>query len=228
MQGLMMDVPLLITDLIRFADRNHGDTEIVSKTVEGGIHRTTYRDAHARARRLAKVLLALGVKRGERLGTLAWNGYRHYELYYAISGIGAVINTINPRLFPDQITYISNHAENTALFFDLTFLPLVEKLAPQLKSVRHYVLLTDRAHMPAQTSIPQLLCYEELMDRQDERFDWPSFDERTAAALCYTSGTTGNPKGALYSHRSTVLHTYAAALPDLLMCPPPPVITLFV
>ena len=192
MQGLMMDVPLLITDLIRFAERNHGDTEIVSKTVEGGLHRYTYRDAHARARRLAKVLQALGVKQGDRVGTLAWNGYRHYELYYAISGIGAIINTINPRLFPEQITYISNHAENTALFFDLSFVPLVEKLAPLLKSVKHYVLLTDRAHMPAQTSIPKLRCYEDLMDQQDERFNWPSFDERTAAALCYTSGTTSS------------------------------------
>ena len=177
MQGLMMDMPLLITDLIRFADRNHGDTEIVSKTVEGDIHRYTYRDAHARARRLAKVLQALGVKPGDRVGTLAWNGYRHYELYYAISGIGSVINTINPRLFPDQIVYISNHAENSALFFDLTFVPLVEKLAPQLKSVKHYVLMTDRGHMPKQTSIPNLLCYEDLMAQQDDRYAWPSFDE---------------------------------------------------
>ncbi|MDH3319792.1 MAG: AMP-binding protein, partial [Betaproteobacteria bacterium] len=206
MHGLMMDVPLLITDLIRFADRNHGDTEIVSKTVEGKLHRYTYRDAHARARRLAKVLQALGVKTGDRIGTLAWNGYRHYELYYAISGIGAIINTINPRLFAEQIVYISNHAENQALFFDLTFVPLVEKLAPQLKTVKHFVLLTDRAHMPAKTSIPKLLCYEELMEEQDDRFAWPSFDERTAAALCYTSGTTGNPKGVLFGHRSTVLH----------------------
>ena len=216
MLGLMMDTPLLITDLIRFADRNHRDTEIVSKTVEGGMHRYTYRDAHSRAKRLAKVLQALGVKMSDRVGTVAWNGYRHYELYYAISGIGAIINTINPRLFPDQIVYISNHAENTALFFDLTFVPLVEKLAPQLKTVKHFVLMTDREHMPRSTSIPKLLCYEELMEKQDERFEWPSFDERTAAALCYTSGTTGNPKGALFSHRSTIIHTYAAGLPDAL------------
>ena len=220
MHGLMMDVPLLITDLIRFADRNHGDTEIVSKTVEGGIHRYTFREAHARARRLAKVLQGLGVKMADRVGTLAWNGYRHYELYYAISGIGAVINTVNPRLFPDQITYISNHAENTVLFFDLSFVPLVEKLAPQLKTVKHFVLMTDRANMPARGSpgstIPNLLCYEELMAKQDDRFEWPTFDERTAAALCYTSGTTGNPKGVLYGHRSTVLHAYGGALPDAL------------
>ena len=218
MHALMMEAPLLITDLIRFADRHHGDTEIVSKTVEGEMHRYTYRDAHGRARRLAKVLLALGIKPADRVGTLAWNGYRHYELYYAISGIGSIINTINPRLFPEQIAYISNHAENTALFFDLTFVPLVEKLAPQLKTVKHYVLMTDRAHMPARSSaggaIPGLLCYEELMEKQDQRFEWPSFDERTAAALCYTSGTTGNPKGTLYGHRSTVIHAYGAALPD--------------
>jgi len=221
MQGLMMDTPLLVSDLIRFADRHHGDTEIVSKTVEGpgpdgtgAVHRYTYRDAHRRARQLAKVLLALGVKSPDRVGTLAWNGYRHYELYYAISGIGAVINTINPRLFPEQITYISNHAENTALFFDLTFLPLVEKLVPQLKTVRHYVLMTDRGHMPAGSAIPGLQCYEDLIARQDDRFEWPQFDERTACGLCYTSGTTGNPKGTLYSHRSTIIHAYGAALPD--------------
>ena len=216
MHGLMMDVPLLISDLIRFADRNHGDAEIVSRTVEGGMHRYTFRDAHARARRLAKVLGALGTRMSDRVGTMAWNGYRHYELYYAISGIGAVINTINPRLFPDQIAYISNHAENMALFFDLSFVPLVEKLAPQLKTVKHYVLMTDRRHMPASSAIPKLLCYEELMEQQDEQLEWPSFDERSAAALCYTSGTTGNPKGTLYSHRSTIVHTYAAGLPDAL------------
>jgi len=155
------------------------------------------------------------VRQGDRVGTLAWNGYRHYELYYAISGMGAVINTVNPRLFADQITYISNHAENVALFFDATFIPLVEKLAPQLKSIRHYVLMTDRAHMP-KTGIPGLLCYEELLERQTDAYEWPSFDERTAAALCYTSGTTGNPKGTLYSHRSTIIHAYGAALPDAL------------
>jgi fatty-acyl-CoA synthase len=216
MQGLMMDMPLLISDLIKHADRNHGETEIVSKTVEGNIHRYTYREAHARARRLAKVLQALGVKVSDRVGTLAWNGYRHYELYYAISGIGAVINTLNPRLFPEQITYISNHAENTVLFFELTFVPLVEKLAPLLKTVKHFVLMTDRAHMPGSTTIPNLQCYEDLMAKQDDHFEWPSFDERTAAALCYTSGTTGNPKGVLYSHRSTVIHALAAAMPDTL------------
>ena len=213
MHGLMMDVPLLISGLIRHADLNHGDTEIVSKTVEGDIHRYTYRDAHRRSRRLAKALAALGVRPADRVGTLAWNGFRHYELYYAISGMGAVINTVNPRLFAEQIVYISNHAENVALFFDPTFVPLVEKLAPRLQSVRHYVLMTERAHMPKGSSY---LCYEELLERQDDALEWPTFDERTAAALCYTSGTTGNPKGTLYTHRSTIIHAYGAALPDAL------------
>ena len=216
MQGLMMDMPLLITDLIRHADRHHGETEIVSKTVEGDIHRYNYREAHRRARRLAKALAALGAGPGDRVATLAWNGYRHFEIYYAVAGSGAVIHTINPRLFPDQIAYIAGHAEDKFLFFDLTFLPLVEKLAPQLTTVKGFVLMTDRAHMPKQSAIPKLLCYEELVAAQDDSFEWPSFDERTAACLCYTSGTTGNPKGVLYAHRSTVLHAYAAALPDAL------------
>jgi fatty-acyl-CoA synthase len=213
MQGLMMDMPLLISDLIRHADRHHGSTEIVSRTVEGGMHRYSYRDAHARARRLANALKRLGVGMHERVATLAWNGYRHFEIYYAVAGSGAVIHTINPRLFPDQIAYIANHAEDKVVFFDLTFAPLVEKLAPQMKSVRHFVAMTDRAHMPKER-IPDLLLYEDLIEGEKPEFDWPSFDERTAACLCYTSGTTGNPKGALYSHRSTILHAYAAALPD--------------
>jgi fatty-acyl-CoA synthase len=215
MLGLMMDMPLLISDLIRHADRHHGNTEIVSKTVEGGMHRYTYRDAHKRARQLAKALQALGAKMNDRIGTLAWNGYRHFEIYYAVAGIGSIIHTINPRLFPDQITYIANHAEDSYIFFDITFAPLVEKLAPALKSVKGFVAMTDRAHMPKE-QIPNLLCYEELLAAQDDRLEWPSFDERSAACLCYTSGTTGNPKGALYSHRSTMLHAYAAALPDAL------------
>jgi len=217
MHGLMMDMPLAISELIRHADRHHGDTEIVSKRVEGdGLHRYNYREAHRRARRLAKALARLGLAMHDRVGTLAWNGYRHFELYYAVAGSGAVIHTINPRLFEDQIVYIANHAEDRILCFDLTFLPLVEKLAPRLETVKRYVLMTDRAHMPAKTSIPGLACYEELLEAEDDRFDWPRFDERTAACLCYTSGTTGNPKGVLYSHRSTILHAYGAALPDVL------------
>jgi len=213
MQGLMMDMPLLISELIRHADRHHGSTEIVSRTVEGGIHRYTYRQAHARARRLANALKKLGVGMHDRVATLAWNGYRHFEIYYAAAGSGAVIHTINPRLFPEQIAYIANHAEDKLVFFDLTFAPLVEKLAPQLKSVRHFVAMTDRAHMPKER-IPGVLCYEDIVEAEAADFEWPSFDERTAACLCYTSGTTGNPKGALYSHRSSILHAYGAALPD--------------
>ncbi len=222
MHGLIMDMPLLISELIRHADRHHGDTEIVSKTVEGAsggapaVHRYTYRAAHTRARRLAKALAKLGMRMEDRVGTLAWNGYRHFEIYYATAGSGGVIHTINPRLFPDQIVYIANHAEDKLLFFDLTFVPLVEKLAPQLKTVKHFVLMSDRAHMPAKTSIPNLLCYEELLAAEDDKFAWPRFDERTAACLCYTSGTTGNPKGVLYQHRSTILHAYGGALPDVM------------
>jgi 3-(methylthio)propionyl---CoA ligase len=213
---LMMDMPLLISDLIRHAERHHAAGEIVSKTVEdGGRHRYTYREAHARARRLANALKTLGVAMHDRVATLAWNGFRHFEVYYAAAGSGAVIHTINPRLFPDQIAYIANHAEDKLVFFDVSFAPLVEKLAPQLESVRHFVAMTDRARLP-KTNIPNLLCYEDLVEREADDFDWPSFDERTAACLCYTSGTTGNPKGALYSHRSTILHAYAAALPDAL------------
>jgi len=216
MHGLMMDMPLLISDLIRHADRHHGDTEIVSKTVEdGSIHRYSYREAHRRSRRLAKALAALGIAPGDRVGTLAWNGFRHFEIYYATAGSGAVIHTINPRLFPEQIGYIAAHAEDKALFFDVNLAPLVEKLAPSLTSVKALVAMTGRATMP-KANIPGLLCYEDLIAAQDDRYDWPSFDERSAACLCYTSGTTGNPKGALYSHRSTILHAYAAALPDAL------------
>jgi acyl-CoA synthetase (AMP-forming)/AMP-acid ligase II len=213
MHGLMMDQPLLISGLVQHAERHHGATEIVSKTVEGGMHRYAYRDAHARCRRLANALKRLKVNPHDRVATLAWNGFRHFEIYYAVAGSGAVIHTINPRLFPEQIAYIANHAEDKYVFFDLTFAPLIERLAPQLKSVRGYVAMTDRAHLP---KIPGVLCYEGLIEKETADFEWPSFDERTAACLCYTSGTTGNPKGALYSHRSTMLHAYAAALPDTL------------
>ena len=216
MHGLMMDMPLLISDLIRHAERHHGSGEIVSKRVEDGrVHRYTYRDASARARRLANALKKLGVAMHDRVATLAWNGFRHFEIYYAAAGSGAVINTINPRLFAEQIAYIANHAEDKVVFFDLSFAPLVEKLAPQFSTVKHFVAMTDRAHLP-ETGIANLLCYEELLEKESHEYQWPSFDERTAACLCYTSGTTGNPKGALYSHRSTILHAYAAALPDAL------------
>jgi fatty-acyl-CoA synthase len=216
MFGLMQDRPLLIQQLIDHAAQNHGDTEIVSRTVEGGIHRYTYKDARARAKKVAEALLALGIEPGDRIGTLAWNGYRHFELYYGISGMGGVCHTINPRLFPEQIVYIVNHAEDQLLFVDLNLLPLVEKLHSQFKTVRHVVAMTDRAHLPKDVNIPNLLVYEELIAGKPGTYDWPTFDERTASSLCYTSGTTGNPKGVLYSHRSTVLHAYGAALPDTL------------
>src|SRR5688572_14166954 len=202
MHGLMMDQPLLISGLIRHADRHHAQTEIVSKTVEGSVHRYTYRQAHARVRRLANALKRLGVGMHDRVATLAWNGFRHFEIYYAVAGSGAVIHTINPRLFAEQIAYIANHAEDKVVFYDTTFAALVEKLKPQLKSVRHFIALNDE--------------YERLLDKETDELEWPSFDEKTAACLCYTSGTTGNPKGALYSHRSTMIHAYAAALPDTL------------
>jgi 3-(methylthio)propionyl---CoA ligase len=200
MQGLMMDQPLLISELIRHADRVHGDTEIVSRTVEGGIHRYNYREAHRRARRLANALRRLGVARHDRVATLAWNGFRHFETYYAVAGSGAVIHTVNPRLFPDQIAYIVNHAEDKVVLFDTTFAPLIEKLRPQLTSVKKFIPLNDE--------------YETLLAAESDDFEWPEMDERTAACLCYSSGTTGNPKGVLYQHRSTVIHAYAAALPD--------------
>jgi 3-(methylthio)propionyl---CoA ligase len=210
----MMNWPLMIASIIRHADRCHGDAQIVSRTVEGPIHRYTYREAHARARRLANALVRLGVAPGDCVATLAWNGFRHFELYYAVSGMGAVIHTINPRLFHDQLTYIINHAGDRVVCFDLTFLALVEKLAPACAAVSTWIALTDRAHMPASSTLTNLLCYEELLAAESDTFDWPELDENTAAALCYTSGTTGNPKGALFSHRSTVLHAMAVCLPD--------------
>ena len=218
MLGQMMQQPLLISSLITHAERHHGEQEVVSRRVEGDIHRTTYRALAARSRQLAKALAALGVQQGDRVGTLAWNGYRHMELYYGVSGSGAVLHTLNPRLHPDQVVYIADHAEDQVLFFDLTFLPLVAAVAGRTKSVRHWVAMCGRDHLPADAAakIPNLLVYEELLAAQDDRYTWPSFDENTASSLCYTSGTTGNPKGVLYSHRSTVLHAMAAALPDCL------------
>ncbi|PLC40424.1 long-chain fatty acid--CoA ligase [Ralstonia pickettii] len=216
LMGQMMSTPLLISTIIEHAARNSGSTEVVSRRVEGDIHRTTYRQVRDRSKQLANALAALGVQPGERVGTLAWNGYRHLEIYYGVSGSGSVCHTINPRLFPDQIAYIVNHADDQYVFFDLTFVPLVEGIAPHCPNVKGWVAMTDRAHMPA-SSVP-MLCYEELLDAQSTDYTWPQFDENTASSLCYTSGTTGNPKGALYSHRSTVLHSYASAMPDALGC----------
>ena len=211
-----MDRPLLISSLLTHAERHHGDQEIVSRRVEGDVHRYTYRELAQRARRLANALAARGIVQGDRVATLAWNGYRHMELYYAASGSGAVLHTLNPRLHPDQVVWIADHAEDQILFFDLSFLPLIEAIASRVSTVKAFVAMTDRAHMPASSKLTNLLCYEELVEDHSADFEWPVFDEEAASSLCYTSGTTGNPKGALYSHRSTMLHTYAAALPDAL------------
>jgi acyl-CoA synthetase (AMP-forming)/AMP-acid ligase II len=216
LMGQMMDQPLLISSIIQHADRYFGDNQIVSRRVEGDVHRYTYRECHRRARQMANALAALGVKMGDRVATLAWNGYRHMELYYAISGSGAVMHTINPRLHPDQIAYIANHAEDQILFFDLSFLPAAEAFAAHCKTIRHFVLMCDSDRKPAESKIPGLLCYEDLVGQHSDRYEWPLFDENSASSLCYTSGTTGNPKGALYSHRSTILHSYAATMPDAL------------
>jgi len=216
LMGQMMDVPLLISSLIHHAARHHGDTEIVTRRIEGDIHRYTYAECEVRAKQLAQALLANGVKRGDRVGTLAWNTYRHLEVYYGTSGMGAVCHTINPRLFAEQIAFIVNHAEDRFVLFDTTFAPLVEQLAPQCPQVRAWIALTDRSHLPVMQT--PVICYEDWLDAQTGDFDWPDFDERSASGLCYTSGTTGHPKGALYSHRSTVLHAYGAALPDAMAC----------
>jgi fatty-acyl-CoA synthase len=210
--GQMMDVPLTVSSLLAHASRHFGTTEIVSKRIEGDVHRYTYRDCERRAKQLAQALMALGVEAGDRIGTLAWNGYRHLEAYYGTTGFGAVCHTINPRLFPDQIAYIVNHADDRYVLFDITFAALVDVLAPQCPNVRGWIALTDQAHMPRMSTA--VSSYEALLAQHDGDFDWPAIDERCASNLCYTSGTTGNPKGALYSHRSTVLHAFGASLPD--------------
>lgn len=216
LMGQMMSQPLLISSILEFAARHYGGSEIVSRRVEGDMHRYTYRELARRARRMAGALAGLGVGMGERVATLAWNGYRHMELYYAVSGSGAVLHTLNPRLHAEQIAYILEHAGSSVLFFDLTFVPIAEAIAERCKTVKTFVLMSDRAHMPRETGIPDLLCYEDLAEVSSDDYAWPQFDENSAASLCYTSGTTGNPKGALYSHRSTVLHAYAAAHPNAL------------
>ncbi len=219
MQGLMMQQPLLVTSLLTHAERHHGGQEIVSRRVEGDIHRYQYRDLAQRARRMANALANLNIAVGERVAILAWNGYRHMELYFAVSGAGAVLHTLNPRLHVDQLAYIVEHAEDRVVFFDLTFLPLIQSIARRVKSPKHFVAMVDRARMPENHELSTtLLCYEDLIDGHSDAFDWPVLDENSASSLCYTSGTTGNPKGVLYSHRSTLLHTYAAALPDSLNC----------
>ena len=210
--GRMQDWPLLVSRLIDHAAVNHGSREIVSLAVEGGVHRSDWRTVRDRALRVGQALTRLGIRPGDRIATLAWNTWRHVEAWYGISGIGAVAHTINPRLFADQIAYIANHAEDRVLLFDLSFVALVEALAPRLTTIEHWVVLTDAAHLPAST-LP-LVAYEDLVAATDGDFAWAALDETAPAGLCYTSGTTGNPKGVLYSHRSNVLHAMAAAMTD--------------
>ena len=217
MLGLMQNQPLLISSLLEFADRHHADGEIVSRRVEGDIHRYTYKDMAARARQVARVLDGMALSAGDRVATLAWNGYRHLELYYGVSGSERVLHTLNPRLHPDQVVWIVNHAEDQVLFFDLSFLPTIQAVHARCPTVRQWVALCDADKLPADTGIPGLQSYEALLAQQPSDYIWPSFDENTASSMCYTSGTTGNPKAALYSHRSSVLHAYAASLPDV-MC----------
>jgi len=213
MQGLMMDMPLLVSSILQHAARHFGDTEIVSRRVEGDIHRYTYADCERRARRLADAFVRSGVGIGDRVATLAWNGYRHLELYYGVGGMGAVIHTLNPRLHPQQIAWIVNHAGDVHLAFDTTFLPIVEAIAEHCPNVKSWIAMCDADRQPKSDKV-ELVNYEAFLEGGSEEFEWPQIDERTAVGLCYTSGTTGNPKGAMYTHRSTVLHAYGAALPD--------------
>ena len=211
--GLMQDRPLQISTLVEHAATFHPDTEIVSRLGDGSVHRTNWRGIRDQARQVARALAKLDVQRGDRVATLAWNSDRHLALYYGVSGSGAVLHTVNPRLFPDQIDYIVNHAEDQLLFFDLSFAPLVEQLAPRLKTVRRFIALCGRDQLPPM-AWPHVSCWDEIVEPQDTDFAWPVFDERCASSLCYTSGTTGNPKGVLYSHRSTMLHALMELAPD--------------
>ena len=217
MLGLMQNQPLLISGLIDFADKHHGDAEVVSRRVEGDIHRYTWSDVARRSRQVANALDGMKLAFSDRVATLAWNGYRHLELYFGVSGSGRVLHTINPRLHPDQIAWIANHAEDQVLCFDMTFLPIIQAVHSKCSTIKHWVALCDADKLPADTGIPGLISYEAWIDHQSTQYPWPVFDENTASSMCYTSGTTGNPKAALYSHRSTTLHAYAAALPDV-MC----------
>ncbi len=209
----MQQQPLMISSIIEFAERWYPDVEVVSRTVEGPIHRCTYKELGKRARRLADSLKSLGISAGDSVGTLAWNGYRHLELYYGVSGSGAVLHTVNPRLFSEQLSYVINHANDKVMFADLTFVPLLEALADQLPNIEHYVIMTDREHMP-ETTLNSVICYEDLIKSGDPDYQWPVFDENSASSICYTSGTTGNPKGVVYSHRSTLIHTIASSIPN--------------
>jgi fatty-acyl-CoA synthase len=216
MLGLMQNQPLMISSLIEHANRHHQDVEIVSRRVEGDIHRTTYGAIARRSRQLAHALDALQLAFGERVATLAWNGYRHLELYFGVSGTGRVLHTLNPRLHPDQIAWIANHAQDQVLCFDLTFLPIIKAIQGKATTIRHFIALCDADQLPADTGIAGLTSYEAWIAPHPATYAWPEFDENSASSMCYTSGTTGNPKAALYSHRSTILHAFAGSLPDAL------------
>lgn len=214
--GLVMDRQLLISHVIQHAEAQHGDVEIVARETHGPLSRYTYADCARRTRRLANALRALGVAAGDRVATIAWNNQRHLEAYFAVSGSGLVLHTCNPRLHPDHLAFIINDAGDRAVLFDSTFAPLVGVLAGKCPGVRHWISLADRANMPSAEGLPAMLCYEELIAAQGDVFEWPEFDERSAAALCYTSGTTGNPKGVLYSHRGIILSGMAMCMPRAL------------
>jgi 3-(methylthio)propionyl---CoA ligase len=216
MLGLMQSQQLLISTLIDYADRHHGEGEIVSRRVEGDIHRYTYKDLAARSRQVANALDGLNLAFSDRVATLAWNGYRHLELYFGVSGSGRVLHTLNPRLHPDQIVWIANHAEDQVLCFDMSFLPIVKAVHSRCTTIKHFVAMCDADKLPADTGISGLLSYEAWVGEQSDSYSWPQFDENSASSMCYTSGTTGNPKAALYSHRSTLLHAYAVAMPDVM------------
>jgi fatty-acyl-CoA synthase len=215
MLGLMMDTPLLISSIATHAERFHGGQEIVSVTADNPRHRYTYRECFGRAKQLAAALHKLGIDSGDRVATMCWNDYRHLEAYYGVSGAGFVCHTINPRLFPEQLVFIINHAEDRWIMTDLMFVPLLESLADKIGNVEGYIIMTDAAHMP-KTTLRNVVCYETLLAAESGDYTWPTFDERSASALCYTSGTTGNPKGVLYDHRSSLLHAYAAVAPDVM------------
>ena len=216
MLGLMQNQPLLISSLIDFAERHHPESEIISRRIEGDIHRSNYRQIAVRSRKVANALDSLQLAFGDRVATLAWNGYRHLELYFGVSGTGRVLHTLNPRLHPDQIAWIANHAEDQVLCFDMSFLPIVKALQGQATTIKHYVALCDADKLPADSGLPGLQSYESWIAAQPDAYSWPEFDENTASSMCYTSGTTGNPKAALFSHRSTILHAWAGGLPDAL------------
>ena len=211
MLGTLQAEPINLISILQHAARWHGDREIISNTVEGGLHRQTYAETMRRATKLAARLKEKGVVEGDRIGTMAWNTHRHMEVWYAVSGQGAICHTINPRLFPDQIEYIVNHAEDKVLFVDLNIAPLLDDLLPKMPTVKAVIVMTDKEHMPdtSNWNVPGIHCYEEFLEGGASEFEWPSFDEKTCSSLCYTSGTTGEPKGVTYTHRGNLLHAYS-------------------